>query len=206
VTSLLPPVSTPLERALEVLAAGRVDGVGVPLRQLWSAQDCPAELLPWLAWGLSIDSWDSAWPEGVRRARVASAIGVQRIKGSKKSVADVVAAFGGHIAVREWFEADPPAIPHTFQLFLALGGFGAPDAEFVDAVIAEVRRTKPARSHFDFVQAVNFSGGIGLAAAARPAVFARVSGTTPASLVPLAAVTLTGQPLTLSGDYLTLGS
>ena len=205
-TSLLPPVSTPLERALEVLAAGRMDGVGVPLRQLWSAEHCPAELLPWLAWGLSIDSWDPAWPEGVRRARVASAIGVQRIKGTKKSVEDVVAAFGGHIAVREWFETDPPAIPHTFQLYLALGGFGAPDAGFVDAVIAEVRRTKPARAHFTFVQAVNFAGGIGLTGAVRAGVFNRVSGTAPASAIPAAALTLAGSPLTLGGDYLTVGS
>lgn len=180
-TSLLPPNATDLERAVEMLIGARIDDIRVPLRDLWSAEDCPEELLPWLAWALSIDQWDPAWPNNIRRARVGAAIAIQRIKGSAQSIRDVVASFGGNVELREWFATTPPGIPHTFNLLVALGGQSAevPSAEFIEAVIAEVSRTKPARSHFDFVLAVPMRGTIGMRAVARPMVFARLDLSAP---------------------------
>lgn len=174
--SLLPPNATALERALEMLAASRLDGVGTPLRALWSAQDCPENLLPWLAWGLSIDQWSADWPLHIRRARVASAIDIQRRKGTPKSVIDVVNSFGGSVVVREWFQMTPPGDPHTFALSVSLGGQGdaTPSAEFIDSVISEVSRTKPVRSHFDFTVALSARAPIGLRAVGRPVTYARV--------------------------------
>jgi len=174
--SILPPNSTLLERAIEQLTAMRFGAIGTPLRTLWSPADCPEDLLPWLAWTLSIDQWDSSWPVAVRRARIASAIAVQRRKGTRQSVVDVVRSFGGNIAIREWFEETPPAPPHTFSLTLGLsdGAGGAPAAAFVDAVIAEVARTKPARSHFTFALATAARARIGLRSAGRAAVYARL--------------------------------
>lgn len=176
-TSILPPNATALERALERLAGQRIDAIGVPLRDLWSAENCPEALLPWLAWALSIDQWDASWPLNIRRARVAAAISIQRIKGTAKSVFDVVASFGGDVVVREWFQEEPPATPHTFKLTVALGGQGdaVPSASFIDAVISEVSRTKPARSHFTFSVGTNVVGRIGLRAVARPVIHTRIS-------------------------------
>lgn len=172
---LLPPNSTSLERAVEILT-GRLDQVAVPLRALWNPWTCPVSLLPWLAYALSIDSWNPAWPESVKRAVIAQAIEIQRMKGTVASVRKVVTAFGGSIALREWWQVDPPAPPHTFELVLTLNGQdGQPaTARFVDEVIDEVARTKPARSHFTFTQGVSAEGGLGLAAAARPAVYRRL--------------------------------
>lgn len=175
-TTLLPPASTALERALELLAQIRVDGIETPFRALWSPQDCPEELLPWLAWALSIDQWDAAWPLNIRRARVASAIAIQRRKGTRKSVTDVVNSFGGNVVIREWWEKTPPATPHTFSLTVSLGGQSdaVPGADFIEAVIAEVARTKPARSHFDFTVGLSARGRIGLRAMGRAATYARL--------------------------------
>ena len=206
-SSLIPPNATALERALEALAAARSGGIDVPLRPLWSAQDCPPDLLPWLAWAVSIDSWDAAWPVSLRRARVASAIGVQRIKGTRKSVEDVVRSFGGSVGIREWWQVDPPAEPHTFDLLVSLAGNGGvPSADFIDAVIAEVRRTKPARSHFTFTLAVKLSAGVGLQGAGRALVWKRVRAAAPVSIVPENTLSFAGQPLTFMGEYLTVGS
>ncbi len=206
-TTLLPPNATALERAVELLAAARTGAIDTPLRQLWSAADCPEPLLPWLAWGLSIDSWDPTWPLAVRRARVAQAIAIQRIKGTKKSVADVISAFGGNIVIREWFQSVPAGDPHTFQLVLSLSAGGAvPTADFVDAVISEVARTKPARSHFTFEISTSVLGGVGLRAGLRAFVFARVAGSAPASVEPANALTFGGYPLTFGGHILTFGS
>lgn len=207
---ILPPNSTALELATDLLAAQRMDGIGSPLRTLWSAQDCPADLLPWLAWALSIDEWDPAWPEATRRARVAQAIAVQRRKGTFDSVRRVITAFGGNLALREWWQTSPPGTPHTFDVILSLpaNGTGAPAASLVDAVISEITATKPLRSHFTFTLAQRAQGGIGLRAVSRPVTYARLALASPADASPPPdnALTLRGMPLSLSGEILTLGA
>lgn len=176
--SLLPPTSTALERALEQ-ATARIGGIDVDLpRRLWDPWTCPADMLPWLAWGLSMDSWDNRWPEAVRRQRVASAIEIQRRKGTAQSVFDVVDSFGGALVLKEWWQYDPPAQPHTFTITLTVGnGLGPLPADYIDDIIAEVTRTKPVRSHFTFTQGLEATGGIRLAAVARPALLTRLSAT-----------------------------
>lgn len=180
--TLLPPNATALERAVETSMA-RIGDVAVPLRSLWNPDTCPVDLLPYLAWALSIDSWSSGWSETVKRARVRQALTIQRSKGTSASVRDVVASFGGVVALREWWQMTPPGVPHTFSLVLNVtDDQGAPaDATFVDAVIAEVYRTKPVRSHFTFSQALTATAGIVPIAAARPATFARLTMTAPAA-------------------------
>lgn len=179
VPSLLPPASTDLERALEQAAARGVD-IPVTLRDLWSPDRCPSDLLPWLAWGLSLDNWSSDWSEGIKRARVRQAIPIARTKGTAQSVRAVVASFGGSVAIREWFQMEPPGDPHTFQLLLNLEREGAPaSAAFVDQVITEVRRVKPARSHFTFTQGISASGSVGIISAIRPALHVRLSFSAP---------------------------
>jgi len=175
--SLAPQNWTPLERAWEIMSR-RIDEIAVPLRDLKNPWTCPIGNLPWLAHELSVDAWNPDWPEDVKRAVVAQAIEIQRMKGTAASVRKVVTAFGGSIAIREWWQQDPPAAPHTFDLVLTInnGADGAPvTARFVDEVIDEVARTKPARSHFTFVQGLQASAGIALGGGARVAVYRRLS-------------------------------
>lgn len=176
VKTLLPPNATPQERALEATMA-RISDVPVPLRKLYQPDSCPLELLPWLAWQLSVDSWKSYWSEAVRRARVRSAMKIHRQKGTAKSVKDVVAAFGGAILLREWWQQTPMGAPHTFELLMTLSGNDGQSAtaEFVDDVIAEVRRTKPVRSHFTFIQGVHTSTALAVVSVGRPVNYARLN-------------------------------
>lgn len=173
--SLLPPNATPLERIFEGTAL-RLAEVPTPIESLWDPLTCPMPLLPWLAWALSIDDWEASWPEQVKRQRVAVAIAVQRRKGTAKSVRDVVRSYGADLSIREWWETDPPGTPHTFSLVLYAGR-----AELVDAIIRDVTRTKPLRSHFTFTQAVRAAGAIGVVGAARPALFRRLTALAPAA-------------------------
>lgn len=167
---LLPHNATPLERDIEAVQT-RLGEVPVGLTDIWDPQTCPLALLPWLAWALSIDTWDSSWPEAVKRNRVAVAIAVQRRKGTTASVRDVVDAYGGDIEVREWWETTPAGTPHTFALTI----FGG-QAGLVDAVIEDVSKTKPLRSHFTFTQALEASGSIGVVGAFRPVAYLRCNG------------------------------
>jgi len=101
---------------------------------------------------------------------------VHRRKGTAKSVRDVVRAYGADLSIREWWETDPPGTPHTFSLVLYAGTSG-----LVDAIIRDVQRTKPLRSHFTFTQALEASAAIGVVGAARPAIFRRLTCAAPAA-------------------------
>jgi phage tail P2-like protein len=173
--SLLPPNATSTERAVEQ-ATARISDVPAPLRELWNPQTCPVELLPWLAWALSIDNWQSDWPEYIKRSRIATAIEIQRHKGTVKAVKDTVASFGGAVDVVEWWEKTPKGVPHTFDLTLTLSGNDGETAtaQFVNDVITEVDKVKPVRSHYTFTQGVALFGSEGTAPYARALVFARL--------------------------------
>lgn len=174
--SLLPSNATTLERAIEQSTA-RLSELAVPLRELWNPDTCPEHLLPWLAWSLSLDSWQPYWPESIKRARIRQAIAIQRRKGTTKSVRDVVTSFGSALALREWWQLEPKGTPHTFEVVLTLGA-GVPNtAAYQQDVIAEIKRTKPVRSHFTFTLGLAATGGLGLQGAARPIIYRRLQFT-----------------------------
>lgn len=174
-SSLLPPNASKTERALEA-ATARLDAVPVPLRTLWNPDEIRLDMLPWLAWGLSIDSWKSYWPEHVQRARVRAAIDIQRRKGTAESVRAVVASFGGAVEIREWWQMQPRGLPHTFELLLTISGQpdGSNSAQFVADIIGEVDRTKPVRSHFTFTQGLQATQEMGVTAGVRIATYRRL--------------------------------
>jgi len=174
--SLLPPNVTPLERAAEQVMV-RLESIPVPLSQLWNPDTCPAPLLPWLAWAVSVDHWEATWPEAIKRQLIRSALSVARHKGTAASMREVIASFGGSMHLVEWWQTDPPGPPHTFELILTLSGQdGSPtSAAFVDEVIAAVRRVKPARSHFTFTQGVQAHAQIQCVTGVRSALHRRLT-------------------------------
>lgn len=166
--------ATALERALEALTT-RIDAIEAPIADLWNAEACPENLLPWLAFQLSIDSWKPDWSVQTRRAAIAQAIPLQRIKGSVQSVLDVVGQFGGQAAIREGWQLDPPS-PYTFEIVLTVSGAGGEpaSAQLIEDVVEEVARTKPARTHFTFAQGLATAASIFTGCWARPALFTRL--------------------------------
>jgi hypothetical protein len=82
---ILAPNATEYERTL----ASQVDrllDLNIPLRLLWNPWECPEHLLPYLAWALSIDLWDSSWPVTKRRSVVANAVKHHRMKGTLQGI------------------------------------------------------------------------------------------------------------------------
>lgn len=154
VASLLPPSATAQERAIEQ-ATARVGAVPVPLRTLWDPDDCPAALLPWLAWTYSVDRWSSSWTEAQKRASIRAAAAVHRYKGTVASIRDAVGALGYTIDLTEWWEligggeggglAEPPD-PHTFTALVDTGETTI-DEEDWRALEQVIEATKPLRSH-----------------------------------------------------------
>lgn len=170
--SLLPPNATGLERATEA-ATARIGDVPYPIEALWDPQRIPAAWLPWLAWGLSVDSWDADWTEQAKRDAVAGSIELHRTKGTRASVETLLTRFDQLLKLVEWHEATPRATPHTFEILLPIAGDGVEPggrrttAAFAEAIIREVSRVKPAREHFRLVQTLAVEGAIGTQGVAR---------------------------------------
>ncbi|RSV12290.1 phage tail protein I [Sphingomonas sp. ABOLF] len=170
--SLLPPNSTPLERALEQGVA-RLGEVPYPLEQVVFPQRSSDSALPWIAWGLSVDSWDEDWSEQDKRDAAAGSIALHRTKGTPASVKSVLTRFDRLLGLVEWHQAAPRADPHTFEVLLPIAGDGVEPggrratAAFAEAIIREVSRVKPAREHFRLVQTLGLEGAIGIQGVAR---------------------------------------
>ncbi|SFW61410.1 phage tail protein, P2 protein I family [Pseudomonas sp. NFACC09-4] len=119
--SLLPLNSTQLERAIE---AAIDETTEVPLRTLYNPDTCPAHLLYQLAWAWSVDRWDEAWSEEVKRSVIRASFFVHAHKGTIGALRRVVEPFGYLIEVVEWFETQPKGVPGTFALKIGVSDGG----------------------------------------------------------------------------------
>ncbi|MGJ8526856.1 hypothetical protein LMG33818_002619 [Halomonadaceae bacterium LMG 33818] len=171
--TLLPPNSTPFERGIAE-ATARISNVPVPINDLWNPWTCPLNLLPWLAWALNLQTWDSTWPEALKRQQVASAVTIARQKGTAKSVRDVVSSFGSALALREWWETTPKGDPYSFAIVLSVGPNVPQTAEFQQQIMQAVDDAKPVRAHYTLTAGINSMGSIGMLAAGRPVIYRRI--------------------------------
>ena len=86
------------------------------IETIWDAWRCPAVLLPWLAWAVSIDVWDDTWAETIKRQAVADSPYYHRIKGSVRAVEAALALAQRPFDLTEWFDAIPVARRGTARI------------------------------------------------------------------------------------------
>jgi phage tail P2-like protein len=171
--SLLPPNATPVERGFEA-AGARITALPVPVRDTWNPATCPATLLPWLAWALSVDNWDPTWTEGQQRAVIAASVAVHRRKGTVAAVREALAAAGyGDASLIEEFGAHDFDGTYQHDGTITYEGRGHwaeyrvvmarplsnAQADMVRAILAQVA---PARCHLDrldFAEAAHLYDG-----------------------------------------------
>lgn len=111
--SLLPPSSTAWMRSTEA-ATARLSAITVALRTLWTPTTSPVDLLPYLAWALSVDRWDKSWPVERKIAAIQKSYWLHRRKGTRAAVLRVVEDMGFSATFAEWFEVGD--VPGTFRL------------------------------------------------------------------------------------------
>lgn len=147
--SLLPHNATAQERALEAVV-GPPLFTKAPLREIWDPDRCPAELLPWLAFAMSVDEWDPTWPEDAKREVIRRSFAVHQRKGTRGAVLSSLAAVFGVAQVSEWFEFG--GRPHTFRVRIS----GSVKASRSIARASEiVRQNKPVRSHLEALEVLS---------------------------------------------------
>ena len=127
----LPPNTTALERAIAIACAELVN-VPVPLRDLWNADRCPVNLLPFLAWACSVDRWDDSWPESIKRGAIKASYFIHKHKGTIAAMRRVVESLGYVIRITEWWQTTPPGVPGTFRLDVGVLGSGITDEMFLE--------------------------------------------------------------------------
>ncbi|NBI45452.1 phage tail protein I [Burkholderia sp. ISTR5] len=145
VASLLPPNATLLEKRAAQAAAG-IERVQIPIRDFWKPAACPAEFLPWLAWGFGVDQWDSAWTDAQKRDAIAKSLYVQRHKGTIGAVRAAVATLGFDVTIQEWFNQIPAADPYTFDVLVDSNQVGVDEDAFT-RILYVIRLFKNLRSH-----------------------------------------------------------
>lgn len=91
-SSLLPPNASRLMRDTAEVMDPALDPSF--LSGMWSADRAPAAVLPYLAWAMSVDEWDEAWPEATRRQVIRESMGVHRTKGTLASIKRVLRGVG----------------------------------------------------------------------------------------------------------------
>lgn len=90
-SALLPPNSTPLERAV---ASACANDLPVPIRDIWDVDNCPDNLIPWLGWALHVDGWDEAATIEQKRSAIRDAVLLHRKKGTPWALKRALAKLG----------------------------------------------------------------------------------------------------------------
>ena len=143
--SLLPSNRTPLEQALALVSMEKPELPNV-LRRMISPDTCPVELLPWLAIQRSVDRWDPAWSEAIKRKVVKDSFEVHQRKGTVAALRQVVEPFADLIDITEWHQLEPMGEPGTISMSLALFESGLTEQGLVELerIIGD---TKPISRH-----------------------------------------------------------
>lgn len=83
-----------LERAIEQVFANRLAVLAPVIPTLWNAHTCPVDMLPWLAWAISVGEWDATWPEKFKRDTIADAVPIHSHKGTLGGLRQALTAMG----------------------------------------------------------------------------------------------------------------
>lgn len=147
--SLLPPSASKQERDVEA-AVARIGDVEPANRSVWNPDQAPPAILPWFGWGLSVDVWDAAWSDQVKRNVIKESFAVHRTKGTKGALRRAIEALEFDlILIREWFEYGGD--PFTFQVYVGLFSRGLTEHEFA-TLLDVILSTKNTRSHLDHLR------------------------------------------------------
>lgn len=143
--NLLPPNSTQFERQFSV-AFARVSAVETPARSFNLPLEAPAVVLPWLAWGRSVDDWKKSWTETQKRQTINNAHYVHCHKGTIGALERALKNLGIQAVVQEWFNMSPVGQPYTFSIQIQVNQVGANEGQIKD-LMQVINNNKNLRSH-----------------------------------------------------------
>ena len=111
----------------------------------------PDNILPWLAWAVSVDDWSDNLSLAVKKNVIKASINVHKKKGTIGALRSALEAFNyENIIVEEWFDYDGD--PHFFRVFFDVTEPGF-DVGILPQVQKVIDNTKNVRSHLESLRA-----------------------------------------------------
>ncbi|HHZ8516422.1 TPA: phage tail protein I [Klebsiella pneumoniae] len=141
--TLLPPSASAWMRCAEA-ATAKLSGITVAIRTLWTPTACPVDLLPYLAWALSVDRWDKNWPAEKKIASIQQSYWLHRRKGTRAAVRRVIEDMGFTATFAEWFDVGDE--PGTFRLEIDVNELGL-TPKTLDELNRMISDAKPVSRH-----------------------------------------------------------
>ncbi|MEB6133846.1 phage tail protein I [Klebsiella pneumoniae] len=141
--TLLPPSASAWMRSAEA-ATTKLSGITVAIRTLWTPTACPVDLLPYLAWALSVDRWDKSWPAERKIAAIQHSYWLHRRKGTRAAVRRVIEDMGFSATFAEWFDVGDE--PGTFRLEVDVNEVGL-TPKTLDELNRLISDAKPVSRH-----------------------------------------------------------
>jgi phage tail P2-like protein len=129
-----------------------------------------------LSWQFDAKVWRDTWPVSLKRSVIRTVILEKSKKGTRRALEQAIASLGSSVVIREWFEMDPPGIPHTFEIVVSVGEIeGQLTAQTEADVRLRIEEAKPVRSQYELTLATQALADLYLAGASRPTIYARMN-------------------------------
>lgn len=178
--SLLPINASKLLKNLEKSGL-RISSLGAKNKDVLNPDKLEVDILPWLAWMVSVDNWSDNWPENIKREMIKNSISLHQIKGTKKAIKKALEIIGISGEIVEWWEASPRMTPHSFDITAYLNDNINEDADLIIGLDTQrklinlIENVKPARSHFNFKLGARFESQMSYGVSSRVRQFANFS-------------------------------
>lgn len=171
-TSILPAHLSDLERDIDG-AMARLENITIPIETLWNPYTCPSDVLPYLAWAMSVDTWRSHWPDDIKRAVIAAAPDVHRKKGTRAAVEMALVALGVEVDLIEWWETSPKGTPGTFTATAFINKHLGNDnvllgADTLAQITEAIHKIKRGSAHYELRLGLKLDGDLNLSGGIEP--------------------------------------
>ena len=149
--SKLPPSASPLERVMEQIFFEEIALIERDIKDFLDPYKCRTDLLPYLAWEMSVDDWDESWDEKTKRDVIAAAIEIHSYKGTRYALDKSIESIRQDgLSVTEWFEDKVKLRPGFFRVNLQARNSDI-DESTVPQIHKAVNNAKNTRSNLESI-------------------------------------------------------
>jgi len=149
--SKLPPSASKMERVMEQVFWEEIVLIERDIQNFYDPYACRADLLPYLAWEMSVDYWDENWSEQTKRDVIAASNPIHTKKGTRYALDKSIESIRDDgLSVTEWFEDTDNLAPGYFRVNLEARNSDI-DENTVPQIYKAVKNAKNTRSHLESI-------------------------------------------------------
>ncbi|ENN6810711.1 phage tail protein I [Vibrio fluvialis] len=149
--SKLPPSASKMERVMEQVFWEELALIERDIHNFYDPYQCRVDLLPYLAWEMSVDYWDENWSEQTKRDVIAASNPIHTTKGTRYALDKSIESIRDDgLSVTEWFDDEANLAPGFFRVNLEARNSDI-DENTVPQIYTAVNNAKNTRSHLESI-------------------------------------------------------